>query len=98
MKNYPTICSVTGGVKGDPLAFAVKSADGKKSALLVVDYKGKGRTLTVNVKGVDGKKVVAKVLDSTRDVEECAADLQDGVLKLEKADANSAAFLVTFGL
>ena len=98
VKNYPTICSVTGGVKGDPLAFAVKSADGKKSALLVVDYKGKGRTLTVNVKGVDGKKVVAKVLDSTRDVEECAADLQDGVLKLEKADANSAAFLVTFGL
>ena len=95
-KDYPVICPVTGAAKGDPTVFAVKSADGARSALLVVDYKGKSRTLTVNVKGVDGKKVVAKVLDDARNIETCAADLQGETLKLEKMDGNSAAFLVTF--
>ena len=45
-----------------------------------------------------GKKVVAKVLDHERNLESCAADLQGETLKLEKADDNSAAFLVTFEL
>ena len=109
MRDYTTLCEAKG--EGAVSALAVKSADGAKRALLVVDYRGQGREkravlgkfpgnrrdIAVDVKGVPaGTKVSAKVHDFTHDCEPCAVRFEDGRLTLTKADANSAAFLVTF--
>ena len=93
VKGYPTICASTS--EGAYTTFAVKSADGAKKALLVVDYGGKARTLTLDVKGVAAVKACS-VLDYTRDLAHQAATLKDGRLTLEKSDDNSAAFFVEF--
>ena len=80
-------------------ALAVKSVDGKKAALLVVDYRGKGQTLAVDVKGMDAaKKTSAILLDHTHNATPCDMVWQGGTLTLKKPDVNSAAFLVTFEL
>ena len=93
VKRYPTLCASTS--EGAYTTFAVKSADGAKKALLVVDYGGKARTLSVGVKGVTAVKACT-ALDYTRDLAAHPATLKDGQLTLEKTDDNSAAFLVEF--
>ena len=93
VKNYPTMCASTS--EGAYTTLAVKSADGAKKALLVVDYGGKARTLTLDVKGVSAVKACT-ALDYTRDLAQHPATLKDGQLTLEKADDNSAAFFVEF--
>ena len=76
---------------------AASSADGGKRALLVTDYRGKGREVAVDVKGIPaGAKVSARVHDYTRDLAPADFTFIGGRLTLKKADANSAAFFVTF--
>lgn len=95
VKAYPTMCACTS--EGAYTTLAVKSADGRKSALLVVDYGGKEPKFTVDVKGLKtGAKAKCTVLDHTHDLAAHLATLADGILTLEKADANSAAFFVEF--
>ena len=95
VKAYPTMCACTS--EGAYTTLAVKSADGRKSALLVVDYGGKEPKLTVDVKGLKaGAKAKCTVLDHTHDLAAHPAALADGKLTLEKTDANSAAFFVEF--
>ncbi len=96
VKDFPRICASSSAV-GTVTPFAVKSADGKKAGLLVVDYRGRGKTLTVAVKGLaETNSVSAIVLDHTHDNAPCEVDLRDGRLTLTKPDTNSAAFFVKF--
>ena len=93
VKSYPTMCGSTS--EGAYTTLAVKSTDGSKKALLVVDYGGKARTLAVGVKGAASVRSCT-VLDYTRDLAQQATMLKDGQLTLEKADDNSAAFFIEF--
>lgn len=93
VKNYSTVCASTNA--GADTLLAVKSADGAKKGLLVVDYGGTNRTIAVDVKGVSAVKGVT-LLDYTHDLTPHTAVFKDGRLVLEKPDENSAAFFVEF--
>ena len=83
----------------DVTVLATKSADGKKAFLLVTDYYGRGKAVSVSVKGVEGaKKVSARVLSFENDLEPVSINVKGGKFTLSKPDAYSAAFLVTFDL
>jgi len=94
MRDCETICSSESN--GTVTTFAAKSADGKKQ-LLVIDYGGTGRRLSLDVKGVaDGAKASCILLDYTHDLEPFGASFKGGRLDLVKPDFHSAAFLVSF--
>jgi len=94
MRDCETICSSESN--GTVTTFAAKSADGKKQ-LLVIDYGGTGRRLSLDVKGVaDGAKASCILLDHTHDLEPFGASFKGGRLDLVKPDFHSAAFLVSF--
>ena len=96
VKDFPKMCASASDC-GTVTTLAVKSADGKKSGLLVVDYRGTNQVLNIEVKGMaKAKYVSAIVLDDTRDNFPCEVGWRDGVLTLVKPDKNSAAFFVTF--
>ena len=93
VRDYPVLCASTS--EGPITTLAMKTADGAKKALLVVDYGGKSRTISVDLKGVTSDaKAKGRVLDYTRDLATVPVALDGGRLTLEKADDNSAAFLV----
>ena len=95
VKNYPVICTSTN--EGSYTTLAVKSADGAKKALLVVDYGGKEPKLTVCVKGVaDDAQAECTVLDYTHDLEKLPVVVKGGTVEIEKTDENSAAYLIEF--
>ncbi|MBQ3342888.1 MAG: hypothetical protein IJG84_13385 [Kiritimatiellae bacterium] len=94
VKGYSTICDSTSD--GTITLFPVKDAAGRK-ALLVVDYGGVNRTISVSVKGVaSGAKANCTLLDYTHDLASHKVDFKDGALTLVKPDFFSAAFFVTF--
>ena len=96
VKDFPQMCE-SSSAASTITTLAVKSADGKKSGLLVVDYRGTNQVLTIDVKGqAKAKNVEAIVLDDTRDNFPCEVGWRDGCLTLVKPDKNSAAFFVTF--
>ena len=96
VKDFPQICDSSSAAQ-TITTLAVKSADGKKSGLLVVDYRGTNQVLTIDVKGAaKAKNVSAIVLDDTRDNFPCEVGWRNGCLTLVKPDKNSAAFFVTF--
>ena len=98
VRDFPLMC--VGVSAGDAVTtLAAKSADGKKLALLVVDYRGAGQVLKVAVQGAGkAKHVSAVILDDTHDNIPCDVAWRDGVLTLVKSDKNSSAWLVTFEL
>ena len=76
---------------------AVKSKDGKRLGLLVVDYRGTGQVLELDVLGAEkAKHVSAVVLDHTRDSFPTDVSWRNGRLTLVKPDKNSSAWFVTF--
>ena len=92
-------CTKLGEVKneGTVTTFVAKSADGKKTVLLVTDYRGVDQVIRISAAGLGKvKNVSASVLDHTRDYFPCEVGWRDGTLTLVKPDKNSAAFLVTF--
>ena len=96
IQKYPVICSVQ---TEDPAytAFAVKSANGAKKALLVVDYSGRREPGTISVKGVDpNADATITLLDHTHDLEPFDIKLEGGEVTLEKFDDNSAAGVIEF--
>ena len=96
VKGYRTMCESASEAK-TITTLAVKSADGKKAGLLVVDYRGTGQVLQIAVKGVPKtRRASAIVLDHTRDNFPCEVGWRDGILTLVKPDKNSAAFFVEF--
>ena len=95
VKKYPVMCASVSEVYYTTLA--VKSADGAKKALLVVDYGGKKEPGTLRVKGVaPNARATATLLDDTHDLEPISVELTDGEVVLEKPDGNSAAALIEF--
>lgn len=93
--NAAKVCASSNG--GSVTTLALKSADGKTGWLLVSDYRGKERELTLDVKGV-GKIVSATLLDHERNNEPCEVKFENGKLHLKKELPGSAAFLVTFAI
>ena len=78
-------------------AVATKSADGKKRALLVSDYRVRTKEIVIDVAGVPADaKVKAEVHDYTRDRAPADFTFKDGKLTLVKPDEESAAWLITF--
>ena len=95
VKDYSKLC----GLKEDATltTMGLKSADGKKVAVLVTDYRGTDQVLKVAVKGAEKAKYVsAVVLDDTRDLYPVDVKWRNNELTIVKADKNSAAYLVTF--
>ena len=94
MKDYTARCASSS--EGDYTTLAVKAVGGKK-ALLVVDYGGSSRQITVDVKGVAADaKVVCMVLDDKRNLAPEQLTVTNGRLTLVKADDYSAAFVIEF--
>ena len=95
MREYTELCASE--ADGPLTLLALKDASGRRKALLVVDYGGKDRTLEIAVKGVPADASVScEVLDHTHDLVPSAVAFENGILRLEKSDGNSAAFLVVF--
>ena len=96
VKDHQRICASASDTDGITV-FAAKSEDGARRSVLVVDYRAGTREIAVDVKGVAPDcPVRAWLHDFTHDCEPVPARLAGGRLVLEKPDANSAAFLVTF--
>jgi hypothetical protein len=96
VRDFPKMCA-SASLAPTVTTLAVKSADGKKAGLLVVDYRGTNQVLTIEVKGASkAKHVSAVVLDDTRDNFPCEVGWRDGRLTLVKPDKNSAAFFIVF--
>ena len=82
---------------GTVSTLAAASSDGRKRALLVTDYRGKGLEVSVDVKGIPADaKASVRIHDYTHDCAPADFTFADGKLVLKKTDAQSAAFLVTF--
>ena len=95
MKEYSTICASES--EGAVTLFPVKDVSGRK-ALLVVDYGGASRRISVKVAGVAaGMEAKCVLLDDKHDFEPHKVAFGGGRLNLVKPDFHSAAFFVTFG-
>ena len=94
VKNYTIVCD--GFSKGSVTALAVRNAAGKKG-LLVVDYGGSSRWISIALEGVGQRaKPSCTLLDHRHDLTPCGVSFAKGVLTLEKPDFFSAVFLVKF--
>ena len=95
VKKYPVMCASTS--EGPYTTLAVKSADGAKKALLVVDYGGPKEKGSISIEGVEpDAKATVTVLDYTHNLERFPVALKDGKIEVEKFDGNSAAGLIEF--
>jgi len=102
LKRYAAKIVATTSDDSDVSCFAVKSADGKKAGVLVVDYFGhdtfaRRQCHTVRLAGAEMyKKASAVRLSHSEDLAPLDVKVHDGVLTLNKPDSFSAAWLVTF--
>ena len=95
VRDYPVICDLR-RVNGVTM-LAVKSADGRRQALLVADYRSSLSRLDIDIRGISAAaKVSAVVLDDQRDLKSCAVVYDSGKLSIDKNDKFSSAFLVKF--
>ena len=93
---YGPICA-SKSVKDTVSTIAVKSKNGRKLGLLVVDYRGSGQVLELDVVGAEkARSVSALVLDHTPDNFPVDVSWRNGRLTLVKPDKNSSAWFVTF--
>ena len=96
VREYGPICESSSS-KDTVTTFAVRSKDGKRLGLLVVDYRGTDQVLELDVKGAEkATHVSAIVLDHTRDNFPCDVLWRNGRLTLVKPDKNSSAWFVVF--
>ncbi len=96
LREFPVMCASESDIPGVTVISA-KSADGMRCAVLVTDYRSSLRELSAEFRGVaPDAECEVLVHDYERDMESAKARLEGGKLLLEKRDANSAAFLVTF--
>ena len=94
VRDYKTICASESA--GSVTLFPVKDASGRKG-LLVTDYGGTSRHISVKVSGVaSGAKAKCTLLDYHHDLVPHKVSFKDGKVELVKPDFHSAAFLVTF--
>lgn len=94
VKAYPEMCASESA--GTVTLLAVCNPSGRKG-LLVSDYGGAGRGISIDIKGVaPDAKVTCTLLDNRHDLTPHTATLKDGRLSLMKPDFYSAAFFVEF--
>lgn len=94
VRDYTTICASESA--GSVTTFAVRNSVGRR-ALLVVDYAGPSRTISLDVTGIPADvRPSCVLLDDTHDLMPYAVTFADGRLTLVKPDAHAAAFFVTF--
>ena len=94
VKNYKTICASESD--GTVTLFPVKGPDGRLG-LLVSDYGGASRQISVSVKGLPkDAKATCTLLDYRHDLTPHDVSFANGKLKLVKPDFHSAAFFVEF--
>ena len=72
------------------------AADGKQGQLLVTDYRGTAKKLTLKIAGMEQAEVTAERFDQDHDPEPVEVQYAKGELTLPKSGPGSAAFLVTF--
>ena len=98
MRNYSTLCASKVIADDTYVTLALKSADGRRRGLLLVDYRNSAQVVSVELKGVgDVSHVFARILDDSHDDVQCAVDFnkETGMLTLCKPDKHSAAFYVS---
>jgi len=94
VKNYSTICASESD--GTVTLFPVKGPNGRLG-LLVADYGGVSRQISVSVKGLPkDAKASCTLLDYQHDLTPHDVSFANGKLKLVKPDFHSAAFFVEF--
>ena len=99
LKEFPMFSGVVhaGSKVGTLNALAAKSADGKRKALLVTDYRSRVKRLAIDVKGVPADaRVSATLLDDTHNNAPCAVVFKDGKIVVDKPDELSFSMLVVF--
>lgn len=96
IKERTLICESSGTT--NVTVFASKDAGGNRKAMLVTDYRSSSAgEISVEISGVPANaEIRAWVHDYTRNFEPVPVRFEDGKVVLKKADANSAAYLVTF--
>lgn len=100
IKAYPKRCEATGENpegRACVTVIAAKGSEGRGKAFIVSDYVSGATELRVEVKGVaPGERPKVMIHDHERDFAPAEFDFTQGVLKLKKRNADSAAFLVEF--
>ena len=95
VKKYPVMCASS---SEDPYTtLAVKSADGQKKALLVVEYGFPRQAGKISFAGVaPNARATITILDNVHDLEKFPAELKDGMLDVMKLDQYGTAELIEF--
>ena len=73
-----------------------KSADGRRTALLAVDYCGLPGDVVIGAKGLPEGRPTAKILDHVRNFEPVDVRVEGDRLVLPKQGRDSASYLVTW--
>ena len=94
VKNYPTLGEVK--TTGSLTTLVAKSTDGRRTALLAVDYCGLPGDVVLETKGLPKGCPSVRVLDHTRDLEPVDVRVVGNRLVLPKRDRDSVSYLVTW--
>ena len=94
VKGYPTLGEVK--TAGTLTTMVAKSADGRRTALLAVDYLGLPGDVVIATKGLPEGRLTARILDHTRNLEPIDVRVEGNRLVLPKQGGDSASYLVTW--
>ena len=94
VKGYPMLGEVK--TTGALTTLVAKSADGRRTALLAVDYCGLPGDVVIGAKGLPEGRPAARVLDHVRNFEPVDVRVEGGRLVLPKQGRDSASYLVTW--
>ena len=97
IRDYTELCAVEN--RSSVRLMAAMAADGKSAALLVSDFRGLLKTVTVRIRGLETAKIESAVrLDAVSNNDPAAAQWDGKELRLEKEAEGSAVFMVRFRL
>ena len=94
MRDYDTLGEVR--TTGPVTTMVAKSSDGRRTALLVADYKGAAGDVVLELANAPKGKPTAVVIDETHDRESVEVRIEGNRLVLPKTGPASASYLVTF--
>ena len=94
VKDYPVLGEVK--TTGSLTTMVAKTSDGRRTALLAVDYCGLPGNVVLETKGVPEGRPTARVLDHTRNLESVDVRMEGCRLVLPKRGRDSAAYLMTW--
>ena len=94
VKNYPALGEVK--TTGSLTTMVAKSSDGRRTALLAVDYCGLPGDVVIEAGSFPEGRPTARVIDHARNLEPVDVRVQRSRLVLPKRDRDSASYLVTW--